>query len=65
MQMRKGGFRFLSFLFVCRLLKIPSGNLGLYDPMEIHNRGQLKSHMKDVLVKMGFYLVAFFVYLYW
>ncbi|XP_021948472.1 protein cornichon homolog 4 [Folsomia candida] len=47
-----------------QVLKIPSGNLGLYDPMEIHNRGQLKNHMRDVLIKMAFHLVAFFVYLY-
>jgi hypothetical protein len=39
--------------------------MGLFDPTEIHNRGQLKIHMRDVLIKMAFYLVAFFIYLYW
>jgi len=47
-----------------QIIKIPSGNIGLFDPMEIHNRGQLKAHMRDVLVKMAFYLLTFFFYLY-
>ncbi|CAL8082857.1 unnamed protein product [Orchesella dallaii] len=46
------------------LIKVPSGNLGVFDPTEIYNRGQLKTHMRDVLIKIAFFLVAFFVYLY-
>ncbi|XP_050351648.1 protein cornichon homolog 4 [Nymphalis io] len=43
---------------------IPQGNLGAYDPAEIHNRGQLKKHLRDVMVYIGYYLLFFFVYLY-
>lgn len=47
-----------------RLSRVPKGNVGVYDPTEIHNRGQLKIHMRDVLISVAFYLVAFFVYMY-
>lgn len=43
---------------------IPTGNLGAYDPAEIHNRGQLKRHFRDVLIYIGYYLIFFFIYLY-
>ncbi|XP_045495894.1 protein cornichon homolog 4 [Colias croceus] len=43
---------------------IPQGNLGAYDPTEIHNRGQLKRYMRDVLIHVGYYLLFFFIYLY-
>uniref|UniRef100_T1IWN9 Striatin N-terminal domain-containing protein n=1 Tax=Strigamia maritima TaxID=126957 RepID=T1IWN9_STRMM len=43
---------------------VPAGNFGVYDPTEIHNRGMLKSHMKETMVKLGFYLIFFFIYLY-
>ncbi|XP_026762590.1 protein cornichon homolog 4 [Galleria mellonella] len=43
---------------------IPRGNLGAYDPAEIHNRGQLKKHMRDVMIYIGHYLIFFFIYLY-
>ncbi|CAG0914869.1 unnamed protein product [Notodromas monacha] len=43
---------------------VPKGNLGLYDPAEIHNRGQLKAHMKHCLIRLGNFLILFFVYLY-
>ena len=46
------------------LRSVPSGNLGVYDPMEIHNRGQLKVFMRNVLIQVGFYLIIFFFYLY-
>jgi len=36
----------------------------VFDPTEIYNRGQLKIHMRDVLIKIAFFLVAFFLYLY-
>lgn len=43
---------------------IPRGNLGAYDPAEIHNRGQLKKHLRDVMIYIGYYLIFFFIYLY-
>lgn len=43
----------------------PKGNMGVYDPTEIHNRGQLKRHMRDCMIYLGYYLVFFFIYLYW
>ncbi|XP_050675286.1 protein cornichon homolog 4 [Leptidea sinapis] len=43
---------------------IPQGNLGAYDPTEIHNRGHFKRYMRDVLINIGFYLIFFFIYLY-
>lgn len=39
---------------------VPSGNMGVFDPTEIHNRGQLKSHMKEAMIKLGFHLLCFF-----
>lgn len=47
-----------------RYWTIPSGNFGVYDPTEIHNMGMLKSHMKETMVKLGYYLIFFFIYLY-
>lgn len=44
--------------------KVPAGNPGVYDPTEIHNRGQLKRHMRDSLIHLGYNLLAFFLYLY-
>lgn len=43
---------------------VPQGNLGKYDPAEIHNRGQLKKHLRDVMIHIGYYLIFFFIYLY-
>lgn len=43
---------------------VPSGNLGVYDPAEIHNRGQLKRHTRDCMIYLGYYLIYFFIYLY-
>lgn len=43
---------------------VPSGNMGVYDPTEIHNRGQLKRHMRDCTVSVVYYLIFFFIYLY-
>ncbi|XP_028171304.1 protein cornichon homolog 4 [Ostrinia furnacalis] len=45
-------------------LTIPQGNLGAYDPAEIHNRGNLKKHLRDVMIYIGYYLIFFFIYLY-
>lgn len=44
---------------------VPSGNMGVYDPTEIHNRGQLKRHTRDCMIYLGYYLIFFFIYLYW
>lgn len=43
---------------------VPKGNMGVYDPTEIHNRGQLTKHMRDSMVHLGYYLIFFFIYLY-
>lgn len=50
---------------VYEMVAVPRGNLGVYDPTEIHNRGQLKRHMRDSMIYLGYYLVFFFIYLYW
>lgn len=47
-----------------RSIKVPMGNMGVFDPTEIHNRGQLKSHMKESMIKLGYHLLCFFIYLY-
>ncbi|CAM1308835.1 CNIH4 (predicted) [Pycnogonum litorale] len=54
----------LSLLISYRVITIPVGNFGIYDPTEIHNRGNLKQHLKEAMVRLGYYLVLFFVYLY-
>uniref|UniRef100_U5EVP4 Putative er-derived vesicles protein erv14 n=1 Tax=Corethrella appendiculata TaxID=1370023 RepID=U5EVP4_9DIPT len=46
------------------LYKLPTGNMGIYDPAEIHNRGMVKKHMRDCMIQLVFYLLIFFVYLY-
>lgn len=46
------------------VMKVPKGNIGVYDPTEIHNSGQLTRYMRNCLICIGFYLVFFFVYLY-
>jgi len=43
---------------------IPKGNIGEYDPAEIHNAGQLKKHMLFVCVHLAWQMVSFFLYLY-
>lgn len=43
---------------------VPSGNMGVFDPTEIHSRGQLKSHLKEVVIKLGFNLLCFLMCLY-
>ncbi|XP_020603433.1 protein cornichon homolog 4-like isoform X2 [Orbicella faveolata] len=49
---------------VYRYVNKPAGNLGLYDPAEIHNRHELKAFLKEAMIKLGFHLVFFFLYLY-
>ncbi|CRK93609.1 CLUMA_CG007139, isoform A [Clunio marinus] len=43
---------------------VPRGNMGIFDPAEIHNRGQIKKHMSSCMIFLGFYLIIFFIYLY-
>ncbi|XP_049763410.1 protein cornichon homolog 4 [Schistocerca cancellata] len=50
--------------FVWEYMKVPTGNTGVYDPTEIHNRGQLKRHMWHCMIYLCYFLVAFFIYLY-
>jgi len=40
------------------------GNIGEYDPAEIHNAGQLRKHMIHVSLHLAWQMVSFFVYLY-
>ena len=40
------------------------GNMGRYDPTEIHNKNVLKNFQKEAFVKLACYLILFFVYLY-
>ncbi|XP_012891627.1 PREDICTED: protein cornichon homolog 4 [Dipodomys ordii] len=57
-------FGLLQCVSFIRFIMVPSGNMGVFDPTEIHNRGQLKSHMKEAMIKLGFHLLCFFMYLY-
>lgn len=57
-------FSWACILSFIRFIMVPSGNMGVFDPTEIHNRGQLKSHMKEAMIKLGFHLLCFFMYLY-
>lgn len=49
---------------IYRYLQIPRGNIGMYDPTEIHNRRLLQFHMKESMVKIANHVILFFVYLY-
>ncbi|CAF0925987.1 unnamed protein product, partial [Didymodactylos carnosus] len=40
------------------------GQLGYYDPLEINNNRKIKSHMQELLIRLAFYLISFFVYLF-
>ena len=52
-----------NFLFY-RFMNKPPGNVGLYDPAEIYNRHELRWFLKEAMVKLGFHVVFFFLYLY-
>ncbi|XP_064622725.1 protein cornichon homolog 4-like [Lineus longissimus] len=47
-----------------KLYMKPSGYIGVYDPAEIHNRQLLKGYMKEAMVKLGWHLLFFFIFLY-
>lgn len=51
--------------YIYKFVKKPASHTGYFDPAEIHNRGELKSHMQNSLVRLGEHLVFFFIYLYW
>lgn len=51
--------------YVYKFVKKPLAHTNYFDPAEIHNRGELKSHMQTSLIRLGEHLVFFFVYLYW
>ena len=53
------------FLYlVNRFLRVPPGASGYYDPTQIHNRSYIKVFIREAMVKLGFFIVFFFVYLY-
>lgn len=54
----------MTFWLLYEAYTVPSGNLGVYDAIEIHNRGQIKRHMRDCMIYLGYYLIFFFLYLY-
>uniref|UniRef100_A0ABD2XHJ3 G-protein coupled receptors family 1 profile domain-containing protein n=1 Tax=Trichogramma kaykai TaxID=54128 RepID=A0ABD2XHJ3_9HYME len=54
----------MSAWLIYEIYSTPKGNMGVYDPTEIHNRGQLKRHMRDCMIYLGYYLLFFFIYLY-
>ncbi|XP_074631758.1 protein cornichon homolog 4-like [Acropora palmata] len=54
----------LSGLLIYRFKNKPPGNVGLYDPAEIYNRHELRWFLKEAMVKLGFHVVFFFLYLY-
>jgi len=54
----------VTMALVYEYIKTPRGNVGIYDPAEIHNGGQLKRHMRNCMIGLGYYLIMFFVFLY-
>ncbi|KAH9509190.1 Protein cornichon 4 [Bulinus truncatus] len=50
---------------IYKYVKKPSGNIGVFDPTEIHNQKHLKTYMRESLIRLGFHLIFFFVFLYW
>lgn len=47
------------------LYSLPTGNMGVFDPTEIHNRGMIKKHMRKAMIYLGYFFLFFFVYLFW
>jgi len=48
-----------------RFFYFPRGNIGEYDPAEIHNQGMMKKHLKGVVIHLAWQLLGFFIFLYW
>eukprot|EP00093_Oithona_nana_P003951 03951.XXX_34934_34106_1 [CDS] Oithona nana genome sequencing. len=47
-----------------RFFYFPRGNIGEYDPAEIHNQGMMKKHLKGVVIHLAWQLLGFFIFLY-
>jgi len=55
----------LPFLYLLnRFVSVPVGNIGYYDPTQIHNRTFLKLSIRETMVKLFFYIGFFFVSMY-
>jgi len=54
----------MTIYIVYRALTMSKRNVEFFDPAEILNRNQLKTHTKEALVKLGYHLLSFFVFLY-
>ncbi|EDV20235.1 uncharacterized protein TRIADDRAFT_32218 [Trichoplax adhaerens] len=54
----------MTIFLVRRIITSRRGHLGYYDPTEIYNRGLLKSHIKESMIKMAYYLFGFFIFLF-
>lgn len=39
--------------------------LGVYDPTTVMNGDILNANIKEGWIKLGFYMISFFYYLYW
>ena len=50
---------------IFRFFYFPRGNIGEYDPAEIHNQGMMKKHLKGVAIHLAWQLLGFFIFLYW
>nr|XP_044610773.1 LOW QUALITY PROTEIN: protein cornichon homolog 4-like [Equus asinus] len=49
---------------IYQFIMVPGDKMGPFDPTEIHNRRELKSHRKEATIMLGFHLLCFFMYLY-
>ena len=55
----------MKYIFAIRYLHRPvMSGPGLYDPTSIMNADQLSKAMKEGWIKLAFYLLSFFYYLY-
>ncbi|KAL7647292.1 UNVERIFIED_CONTAM: hypothetical protein RMT77_002550 [Armadillidium vulgare] len=54
----------LAIYFGLQYKNVPPGNFGVYDPTEILKLGQIRSHVKDSIIGIVYYLIFFFIYLY-
>ncbi|CAF1190207.1 unnamed protein product [Rotaria sordida] len=54
----------LDLWFAYKYFKRQPGQLGIYDPLEINNRRNIKANMRDFLIRLIFYLLCFFLYLF-
>ena len=50
--------------YIYRVVKKPKSYVDFFDPAEIHNRGELKRHVRDSMIKLGEHIIFFFIYLY-